>query len=645
MPAANEVIGLSAEMKVQQALDELKRLGPGADKEAKAIAASLGKALKDSEKAAKKLAEEMAKAGKNGSAGLKDAAIAADSLGTGGGKALKALGPLGGVLSRISPEAGAAASSIAGLTSAFEGFGLESGAFAGAIGAGLPLLAAGGLAVGELVGVMDDYTASSKAAKAAHDSFAAAMAPMEDAVAAARAEQERLNAALDSGVPKKYLAISDLSAAADAKEAAATAKLREEKDALMATLAESANMDNLEGQLAQNRIAQIDKEIGAVHEQANELARLSVTNYTLRGAIDASGKATTEHAAKSRDLTAELLKEAAAAQKDADAFGARLAAVEASASAADDVVARSTAFRLSEVEKLSAEQTAAQADYLEKAKAGALTEEQIAAGSAEIRAGYEEQITAKRAEESAKRAADAKAAAERMAAAEAAATARTVGMITDSAQVGASVLTSLGDSAEATYSHALDMADRLTGQLAAGEEFYTDAQKQALQKRIAAQREAAHKAFAAQKAAGVATATVQLFVAEAQAIASAPWPYNVPAIAEATIAGGAAVAGAAAVQEPTLHRGYAPDEMPAKILRKEAVMTPTAANAMGPRQIERLNDGQTRGGYQGPAPVIIDHRTMNTLIKRELATNGALSVAMNGDRIVGHRTNRRGLTG
>lgn len=643
--ATNEVIGLSAEMKVQQALDELKRLGPGADKEAKAIAASLGKALKDSEKAAKKLGEEMAKAGKAGSAGLKDAAVAAESLGNGGSKALKALGPLGGVLSRISPEAGAAASALAGLTSAFEGFGIEGGAFAGAIGASLPLLAAGAIAVGEIAGVMDDYTASSKAATAAHAAFAAALAPMEDAVAAARAEQERLNAALESGSAKKYLAISDLSAAADVKEAAATANLRAEKDALMQTLAESANMDNFAGQVAQNRIKDIDQQIAAVHAQGNELARLTVTNYTLRGAIDATGAATAAHAVKARDLTAELLKEAAAAQAAADNFGAHLAAVEASAASADEVVARSAAFRLSEIDKLSAEEDAAVADYATRAKAGALTDEQIAADTATIRANYEDQITAKMGEEQAKREADARASAERMAAAQEASTARTVGMITDSAQVAASVLTSLGDSAEATYSHAVDMADRLTGQLAAGEEYYTEAQKAALQKRIAAQREAAHKAFQAQKAAGVATATVQLFVAEAQAVASAPWPYNIPAIAEAAIAGGAAVAGAASVQEPTFHRGRAPDEIPATILRKEAVMTPTAANSMGPKQIDRLNDGQTRGGYSGPAPVILGHRVVNDLIKRELQNSGALMAALSAGTILGHRTNRRGVTG
>jgi len=645
--AQNEVVGLSAELKVEQALAELKRLGPGADKEAKAIAASLGKALKDSEKAAKKLGDEMAKAGKQGKAGLDQAVISTAALGDGGSKALKALGPLGGVLGRISPEAGAAASSIAGLTSAFEGFGVEGGLLAGAVGASLPLIAAGALAVGELSGVMDDYTSASKAASAAHTAFSAALAPMSDAIEAAKKEQDRLNAALDSGSAKKYLAISDLSAVADAKEAEATKGLREEKAALMDVLSTSANMDNFEGQIAQNRIASIDKEIGAVHAKAGELARLSVTNYTLRGAIEGASTATTHHAAASKDLVEELLKEAKAAQSASDAFAAHLAEVEASAAAADALVAKSADFRLTESAKLYEQQGRDLEEYIALAETGGRTVEEINAGIAELQTNQQEEFTAKVAEESAKRAEIEKAAAEKAAAAQAEATARTVGMITDSAQLAASVLSSVQDSAQQAYDQSLDLADRLTGQLVAGEEYYTEGQQRELQQRIEAQKDAARKAFKAQKAAGVAVATVQLFVAEAQAVASAPWPYNVPAIIEAGVAGGAAVAGAASVPEPSFHQGYAPDEQSARILRREAVMSPTATTALGGKdRIERLNDGQTRApAYSGPAPIVVGHRVFGTLIKRELVSGVALKAAINGDRIVGHRTNRRGTTG
>ena len=87
-------------------------------------------------------------------------------------KALKSLGPLGGVLSRISPTAGAAAASIAGLTSATEGM---AGALEAA-GGGMQILeaamgpaglafAAIGATVALATSAYNDYSASVKEAK------------------------------------------------------------------------------------------------------------------------------------------------------------------------------------------------------------------------------------------------------------------------------------------------------------------------------------------------------------------------------------------------------------------------------------------------------------------------------------------------
>lgn len=68
-----------------------------------------------------------------------------------GTKALKSLGPLAGVLSRVSPEAGAVASSLAGMTSAAEGFaaagiGVSVGGLAAAAAVALPVVLALGAA-------------------------------------------------------------------------------------------------------------------------------------------------------------------------------------------------------------------------------------------------------------------------------------------------------------------------------------------------------------------------------------------------------------------------------------------------------------------------------------------------------------------
>jgi len=616
-------ISLNVDLKVQQALSELKRLSPGADKEAKAISASLGKALRDAEKEAKKLGDEMGKAGKAGGNGLERAAEASANLGTGGSKALKALGPLGGVLSRISPEAGAAASSIAGLTSAFEGFGIEGGMLTSAVGASLPVLAAGAIAMGSLVGVMDDYTAASKAASAAHSAFAAALAPMDDAIDAARKEQERLNAALDSGSAKKYIQISDLSAIADEKEAEATKGLREEKDRLMQTLAASANMDNFEGQLAQNRIGQIDKEIGAVHQKANELARLSVENYTLRGAIDGASDSEKGQADASKALAAA----AKAAKADLSALNAEMERAERAAEA--NVKGYNSAISaLQGMEDQSKHSLAGEMDRIDLDRQAALAKSQALADEAST---YASTVSARETIDAQHRATDVAAEAEYQAAKSA-----------------------LQERA-ASERDALDqqaMADRLQQQQAIGGAFISlgDSIVAATSKQhdttTREGRRAALAQFSVQKGVMLAQATIAGALAINEALASPAGPPASYIMAAATGAASAVQIGTIAATQPSFHQGYAPDEQSARVLKRESVLTTTATAAVGVGKVRELNAGMTGGGgYQGPAPVILGHRVVDEAIKRELRSSGALSSALSSGRVVGHRTNRRGTTG
>lgn len=614
-------ISLNVDLKVQQALAELKRLSPGADKEAKAISASLGKALRDAEKEAKKLGDEMGKAGKAGGNGLERAAEASANLGTGGSKALKALGPLGGVLSRISPEAGAAASSIAGLTSAFEGFGIEGGMLASAVGASLPILAAGAIAMGSLVGVMDDYTAASKAASAAHTAFAAALAPMDDAIDAARKEQDRLNAALDSGSAKKYLQISDLSAIADEKEAEATKGLREEKDRLMQTLAASADMDNFDGQLAQNRIGQIDKEIGAVHQKANELARLAVENYTLRGAIDGASDSENRQSDASKDMAAA----AKAAKSDLSALNADM---EQSARAADANVKgyNSVISALQGMEDASKHSLAGEMERLDLdrkaklAKSKALADEPNKYGLTvsaieTIDAQHRATDLAAEAEyQAAKSALQERAASER--------DARDQQAMADRLQqqqaIGGAFI-SLGDSIVAATSKQHDTTTREG-------------------------RRAALAQFAVQKGVMLGQAVIAGALAISQALATPPPASYV--LAGISGAASAVQIGTIAATQPSFHQGYAPDEQSARVLKRESVLTTTATAAVGAGKVREMNAGVTGGGgYQGPAPIILGHRVVDEAIKRELRSSGALSSALSSGRVVGHRTNRRGTTG
>ena len=65
------------------------------------------------------------------------------------------------------------------------------------------------------------------------------------------------------------------------------------------------------------------------------------------------------------------------------------------------------------------------------------------------------------------------------------------------------------------------------------------------------QKEAAKVLFGVQLAAGIAQATINAALAVSEATASAPYPYNIPAIAAATVAGAANVAAIASTPAPT----------------------------------------------------------------------------------------------
>jgi hypothetical protein len=205
-------------------------------------------------------------------------------------------------------------------------------------------------------------------------------------------------------------------------------------------------------------------------------------------------------------------------------------------------------------------------------------------------------------------------------------------------------LAMLDDSASTSYQHSADMASALTDQLAAGEQYYTQAQQVELQARIGASKDAARKQFAAAKAAKLAEAAASTALAVINAIAQSP-PPSPFGIAGSLIAGAAGAASMAAIaaQEPTFHQGYAPDEMQARVLRTESVLSPAATSALGAGNIAAANAGVTRGQGAATAPVVFRHQTFRPFIKDFLTQPSALTDALNSGRIVGHRTNRRSM--
>lgn len=165
---ANEVIGIEVAVKLDQLRTQLATLGPGMEKEAAAMTAALNKQLKAQTAAVKQQTAAMTAAQKSGFKQIGDDAAAA---GTKFDKLGKAMGPLGGVLSRISPEAGAAAASIAGLTGGMEGL---TGAGI-ALGPLFAILAPIALGLGVMAAVMQDTEARAEAAAKAMEGLTAAM--------------------------------------------------------------------------------------------------------------------------------------------------------------------------------------------------------------------------------------------------------------------------------------------------------------------------------------------------------------------------------------------------------------------------------------------------------------------------------------
>lgn len=646
MPA-NEVIGLSAEMKVQQVLDELRRIGPGADKEAKAIAASLGKSLKDSEKAAKALGDQMKKAGDAGKGGLDRAA--------------KALGPLGGVLSKLDPQLGSVASSIAGLTGAAEGFeaaglGVTVGGAAAAVGVLAAVLGAGYLAWT----AYNDEAARGAEVAAMVATAESKLAPLIDATRLAE-----LDAAVATGQMTEAAAKLEREGIASMKAfASATADANAQIKALHAAEGTPSRMYADFVEAAQgSTILQITSlgtisALAAMTESSSEAqtkidALMQVETHAAAivkegtKAREASVGAVKHHAGATADMTALLLKEAAASQSAADKLGAHLAAIEADATAADAMVAASGDFRLSEIDRLARAEDAAITAYDAKAKAGALSIEDIAAGEATIRGNYQDQITAKQADEAAKRTKAEIDASQKVADAQAASTAKAIGTINQVGGYAQQALSMLDTAATASYQHSADIAQSLTDQLIAGDKYYTTAQKAELTAREAQARATAIKQFNISKGEKIAEALASTALAAINAIAESPPPSPLGLIGAgiATAAGLASVATIASTQ-PSFHSGYAPDEMSARILRKETVLTPTGSAMLGTDAARDLNAGKSpAAGYSGPAPIVIGHKTMNDLIKRELANSGALTIALSAGQILGHRTNRRGTTG
>lgn len=287
--------------------------------------------------------------------GIGNLGNAATTSGTKFDKLGAAMGPLGGVLARISPEAGAVASTIAGLTGTFNGVAAAGLSFSPVLVGLAPIFATVGAAAFVYISVMEDYTAAKREATRVTELFAATMLPLNDALGAARAENDLLTQAQSAGIAefKEYQAISAIQSDVSAKEAAATATLRAELDTLSKAYEANTAKRSQDGQIQGNRIGKIREELAVAGDAARELNKLGVANMELRNALekraDGEGKAAKataqgakgakDHADALRVLTDEMERQAAISEKAEKAFAGTLSALSAQEKSAKAAVA------------------------------------------------------------------------------------------------------------------------------------------------------------------------------------------------------------------------------------------------------------------------------------------------------------------
>ena len=566
---------------------------------------------------------------------------------TGGAqKAASALGPLGGVLSKISPEAGAAASSIAGAASAATGLGEAMVAASGsatlleaamgpvgwAVAAVSALVAGAVLVYRELQSQAEESAKAQLVLAASADAVAAAEGRIADAkyrlkvaTGTATAEDARAQAvkrenlkteaeALAAGhlvfqLEKEVREANDAGAIKAGIDA--QARLDEAKKSQKAVQDAGAEAAKLAGDEAEYAFeAQVEGEREAARRAEKTAGDKAATDaaHALKAAIDAVAAAERALLGITQASTESTLD---AMGKEDDAYHQKNLAIEANREAAlkalQDMGAGEEAYAELQARVLDA-QTAAQHEHelnvvninkkKEKDRQDALDKEQKE---------YED-FLAKQASLDKQAQADSLSAA-----AEAWGEKKAV--------------------AEEYYSAATKLGGLFVSATSKDYDTTTEAGK-----------EAATKQFNAQKAVAVALSIAQGALAVVQAIGSAPPPFNIPAIVATGIAVTAETAAIMATQ-PKFHTGttgFRPDEGGATLQRGEGVVTSAGMSKPGMKEaVAAANSGRTPGGTGGSMNMVYQHKVYNEFIRDNLKAGSPLTRRIDNGTKVGHRQSRR----
>lgn len=591
--------------------------------QAKKMTAELSKQMKAAEAAATKAAKASKDAWQKSAQGT-DAAAASAS------KAAKAFGPLGGLLSRLDPTAGALSSSIAAGTSALEGFGVAAGPAGVAAGA-LAVLVAGGY-VGWRAWNQEATHAAEVASlvSAAQEKLAplvdaTRIAEVKAAVATGQMTEEAGRLATEGVAAMKAFGSATADATAKIKELHAGEgsigrELGDMADRLRSNplyAGFTAAIDAVDAFTVSSSDAQDEIDaLMAVEVEAAKITKDGVkANETAARSTLAKASADKAAALASRNRAEEL----ALLVRRIDEENQANASAAAAAATANDIVTKSGAFRLTESQKLLEEEEAALADYAAAVWDSRLSAEQAAAGEAMIRANFQEQITEKEAEENKKRLKDAKDAAQKVVDANREAAERIMAI----AGVGGEMESSLSASISTIMDNQIAAYDTTT----------------------AAGKAAAKKAWKVQHGLAIATAAIQGAIAEMGFISDGAQKGGIIGAALEGAAGaivvGAGIAAVASTPAPSFHQGgLATDEA---MLGRSKVQPGEGVGVVSKQGMSTFR-GANAGIAPGPTNVSVElklrHQTVDQVVAQNIQRGGqtARAIVKNGSSVpFGHR--------
>lgn len=590
--------------------------GISADAAAK-MTAELNRSIKASEKAAQAAAKATkaaaTKAATDAKAAVDKAGASVDAFGQKAGAVGSSAGKLAGALSLLGPGAGDAARGVADFADvgevaalAAESLGVSVGTLATVLGTVTVALGAGYLA-------WRAYNEDAeRAATIAANTAAAyeAMTPILDATRMATLDLAVATGeltALEGQLAKNRMQAGQAFASATKDSADKIKALRKEQGSyltqavdMVTSLQEQYDWIGLSSWAFNGMTtssAELQQEIDGLHGNIATTAGATKTlverteNAIL--AQEANRKATKAATVAVKEQKDNTLELAAAQAKAAEAFASKLAAIEDAEARANDIIKGSGDFRMSEMDRIDAKERETLASFSEAAKVGAMLQADIEAGKTEIARNFAEQR----------------------------------GMLVQSEidTTRTSLETLVGQLDEMMADAAKRRREVATATMSASADLFggiSDLANMAAEKQGKANEKAAMRLFVVGKAAALAQAVTNTFLAISSANTLPP-PANLIAMAAAATTGAAQVAGIAASPPPSFN-----DTPGVQMMGTRGNVSLAAgdyfAAARDPAELQRQVGGMS-GGSVSILQVKLGHKVLDQSVAKTIQQGGRLS--------------------